>query len=484
MIEKISTKKPAVAVFSVGHGTYWDQFPGLFETLQGYHKEFIDIVSQNNVEIVDFGIVSTQQEAAKAADEMNRAGVRVIFCNMITYATSSVFAPVLRNVNAPMVLTVLQPLSKMDYANATTRMQLENDNICSVPEFCGAAVRMNKTIHDIIIGKLYGDEKAQSAIREWCLIANALERLHNARIGLMGHVLESMYDMHTDPTALYAAFGVHAPLLEIDALLEETKKVTKEEIEEQKKLILAMFDTPDPKIDQVTRKLTDEDLERAARSSAALLRFIKTHDLNGLAYFYEGTEGSVIRDLAGSLIVGNSLLIARGIPMCGEYDIKTCIAMLIMEAIGIGGSFAEIHPIDFENNCVLVGHDGPHHIQLAEGKPVLRSLTKYHGKAGSGASVEFQLRKGPITMLSINQDGNGKFRFVIGEGVSTAGEIPATGNTNTRVSFGNDTPDFLRRWSLAGPTHHFAMGCGNYASTLEKLGKILNLDTFVIQTNQ
>lgn len=484
MIEKITTKKPAVAVFSVGHGTYWDQFPGLFETLQGYHKEFIDIVSQNNVEIVDFGIISTQQEAAKAADEMNRAGVRVIFCNMITYATSSVFAPVLRNVNAPMVLTALQPLSKMDYPNATTRMQLENDNICSVPEFCGAAVRMNKTIHDIIIGKLYGDEKAQGAIREWCLIANALERLHNARIGLMGHVLESMYDMHTDPTALYAAFGVHAPLLEIDALLEETKKVTKEEIEEQKKLILAMFDTPDPKIDQVTRKLTDEDLERAARSSAALLRFIKTHDLNGLAYFYEGTEGSVIRDLAGSLIVGNSLLIARGIPMCGEYDIKTCIAMLIMEAIGIGGSFAEIHPIDFENNCVLVGHDGPHHIQLAEGKPVLRSLTKYHGKAGSGASVEFQLRKGPITMLSINQDGNGKFRFVIGEGVSTAGEIPATGNTNTRVSFGNDTPDFLRRWSLAGPTHHFAMGCGNYASTLEKLGKILNLDTFVIQTNQ
>ena len=484
MIEKMTVKKPTVAVFSVGHGTYWDQFPGLLETLGGFHKEFLDIVAKNPVEILDFGIISSQQDAAKAADRMNAAGVRFVFCNMITYATSSVFAPILRNVGAPMVLVALQPRSKMDYPNATTRMQLENDNICSVPEFCGAAVRMNKTIQDIIVGRLYGDEKAQAEIRDWCLVACALERLHNARVGLMGHVLESMYDMHTDPTALYAAFGVHAPLLELDALLEETKQVTPEEIEEQKKLILSMFDTPEPKVDTVTRKLTDEDLERAARSSAALMEFIKKYDLDGLAYFYEGTPGSEMRDLAGSLIVGNSLLIARGIPMCGEYDIKTCIAMMIMEAIGIGGSFAEIHPIDFENNCVLVGHDGPHHIQLAEGKPVLRSLTKYHGKAGSGASVEFQLRKGPITILSINQDGHGKFRFVIGEGISREGEIPATGNTNTRVTFGSDTVDFLKRWSMAGPTHHFAMGCGNYAGALEKLGKILNLDTFVIQTNE
>ena len=170
--------------------------------------------------------------------------------------------------------------------------------------------------------------------------------------------------------------------------------------------------------------------------------------------------------------------------MCGEYDIKTCIAMLIMEAIGIGGSFAEIHPLDFESNCVLVGHDGPHHIQLAHGKPVLRSLTKYHGKAGSGASVEFKLREGPFTILSINQDGNGKFRFVIGEGISNEGEIPATGNTNTRATFGSDTVDFLRRWCMAGPTHHFAMGCGNYAETLEKLGQVLGIDTFVIGTNE
>ena len=231
-------------------------------------------------------------------------------------------------------------------------------------------------------------------------------------------------------------------------------------------------------------KLTEEDLFYAAKAAAALERFRKEYKLDGLAYFYAGAEGSENRKLASSLILGNSMLIARGVPMCGEFDIKTCIAMLIMDTIGIGGSFAEIHPFDFDGNCILVGHDGPHHIQLAQGKPVVRSLKKYHGKEGSGASVEFKLKEGPFTMLGINQTADGSFRFVIGEGISNAGAIPATGNTNTRASYLPDTPTFIKNWCLAGPTHHFAMGTGNYAGTLEKLGKVLGVETIVVGTNQ
>lgn len=484
MIEKIKVKKPIVGVVAVAHGTYWAQFEGLLEQMQVYHTEFLRIVSQNDVEVLDGGIVSESIVAGEVADRFAGAGVDLVLVNMITYATSSVFAPILRGVNAPMVLVALQPRDHMEYAKATTRMQLENDNICSVPEFCGAALRMNRRIADVIIGKLYDDARAQTAIAEWCGVAKALRRMKHARLGLMGHVLEAMYDMHTDPTMVFGTFGIHVPLLEIDALLEEAKKVTPAEIEQQKEIICREFDMPDPGVDSVTMKLTEEDLLRAARSSAALLRFVERYALDGLAYFYEGTPGSEIYDLQSSLIVGNSLLIAKGIPMCGEYDVKTCIAMLIMEAIGIGGSFAEIHPFDFEGNCILVGHDGPHHIQLADGKPVLRSLTKYHGKAGHGASVEFNLKAGPFTMLSINQDGSGKFRFVIAEGVSEKGPIPATGNTNTRAVFGEDTPAFIRRWCLAGPTHHFALGCGNYARALEKLGQVLGIDTIVVRTNE
>ena len=191
-----------------------------------------------------------------------------------------------------------------------------------------------------------------------------------------------------------------------------------------------------------------------------------------------------MRELVTNLIVGNSLLTAAGFPMCGESDLKTCLAMLIMDRLDIGGSFAEFHPVDFQEGFVLVGHDGPHHINIAEGKPVLRSLIKYHGKPGKGASVEFKIKEGPITMLSIGVTAGGRFKFVIAEGESVHGPIPPTGNTNTRGFFQPDVRTFLKRWVAEGPTHHFALGVGHRAESLRRIAEILDVPWAVIPGTQ
>jgi L-arabinose isomerase len=180
-----------------------------------------------------------------------------------------------------------------------------------------------------------------------------------------------------------------------------------------------------------------------------------------------------------ALIVGNSLLTGAGFPMCGEYDLKTLVAMLIMDRLEMGGSFAELHPVDFHRDSVLVGHDGPHHINIADAKPKLRSLVKYHGKPGSGASVEFSIREGPITMLSVTVNAAGQFKFVLAEGQSLHGPIPPTGNTNTHGKFAPDVCTFLKRWCAEGPTHHFALGIGHRAHAIEQLAQILGIEAVV-----
>ena len=480
----ICRKKPRTArvgIFAVAHATYWDQFPGLEESILGYHKDLVKMIEDQNVEVIDFGMIDSNQKAFDAMRAIQGANLDVLFCNMATYATSSVFAPIIRQADMPVVLVALQPRRCLDYSKASTYMQLENDNICSVPEFTGVAIRMGKEVADVIIGHLYGDNQAQSELKRWCDIAKVLHDLHGARIGLMGHVLESMYDMHADPTAVSAAFGVHVPLLEIDDVVEIYDTVTSEEIAEKEALILAEFDTPDPKSDPVTTKLTDEDLYQAAHTAVALDKFVEAYGLTGLAYYYEGSPDSIQRKVATTFIVGNSILNAQGIPMCGEFDLKTCIAMLIMDRLDIGGSFAEFHPFDFDEDFILVGHDGPHHITIANGKPVLRSLTKYHGKPGSGASVEFKIKEGPITMLGITQNARGGFKFVIGEGYSKAGPIPPTGNTNTRGFFSPTTKDFVKKWVMEGPTHHYALGIGHHAETIAMIGKVLGVETVIVR---
>ena len=481
MITRKNKRNAKIGIFAVAHAAYWSQFEGLYENLMGYHKDLCCLVETNDVELIDYGMIDSSEKAYATVSKMQSDGLDVIFCNMITYATSSVFAPIVRELNIPVVLIALQPREALDYTQANTFMQLENDSICSVPEFTGVAIRMGKKVNDVIIGCLYDDKEAQAEIAQWCDIAKVLHDLKGARMGLMGHVMEAMYDMHADPTAISSAFGLHVPLLEVDDVIEVYNTVTESEVNEKVKLIEAEFDTPDPKSDPLTLKLTDEDKYQAAKSAVALDKLVEKFNLTGLAYYYEGKEDSLHRKVATTFIVGNSILNAQGIPMCGEFDIKTCIAMLIMDRLDMGGSFAELHPFDFKEDFILIGHDGPHHLRIAEGKPVLRSLKKYHGKPGNGASVEFKLKEGPITMLGITQTDGGKFKFVIGEGHSKAGAIPPTGNTNTRGFFEPTTKQFIKKWVMCGPTHHYALGIGHRAETIAKIAEALNIEYEIIR---
>jgi L-arabinose isomerase len=395
---------------------------------------------------------------------------------MLTYATSATFAPLIQGLTVPMVMAALQPLKALDYARSTTFIQLINDDICSVPEFCSVAVRMGKKAPPVIFGVLEGDEDADREIATWCRVAHVLHDLRTARIGLMGHVLECMYDMHVDPSLITRTFGCHVVQVEPHDIFKYFRNPDKAAMEAMTARIRGFFDTPDPVSDNITFMLKEEDLKTAAQAAIALERAIDELKLTGLAYYYEGEANSELRTMVTNFIVGNSLLTAAGFPMCGEFDLKTCVAMLIMDRLEIGGSFAEFHPMDFNKGSILVGHDGPHHINIADRKPVLRSLSKYHGKPGNGAGVEFKIKEGPVTMLGITVNAQGQLKFVAAEGESLQGEIPPTGNTNTHASFKPDLKTFLRRWMAEGPTHHFALGIGHHGDDIEKIAGALNID--------
>ena len=485
-IPKISRRKPLTAkvgIIGVGHHIYWQQFDGLLNEMHRKKNILSQKIKANNVDIIDFGIIDNAESAYTNIPRIKAANLDLLFIDMCTYATSATVGVIFREITCPIVMVALQPLTAMNYETGTTFMQLCNDDICSIPEFAGVALRMGINIPDLIIGTENNDPVADNEISEWCSIAKVLHDLKNARIGHMGHVLEAMLDMHTDPTAITAAFGAHVVQCEPEELLHHWNKVGKNDVEKMKKRILEFFDTPDPVSDPITTKLTNEDLQISAEIAVALENFITEKKLDGLAYYYEAEEGSKMRTLVTNLIVGNSLLIGAGFPMCGEFDIKTCIAMMIMDRLETGGSFAELHPIDFNQDTVLIGHDGPHHLNIADKKPVLRSLKRYHGKPGKGASVEFNIKTGNITILSIGLDANGKFRFVTAEGKSISGPIPPTGNTNTHGKFPPNVRTFLKNWIKAGPTHHFALGIGHNAKTLAKIANILGLK-FILTTSQ
>ena len=480
---RIERRKPLAAnigLLGVGHATYWQQFDGLLSIMHEKQATLKSKLEQYESTIIDFGLVDTSQKAYEALRAIQAADLDLLFIDMLTYATSETFAPLVKMLQIPIVLVALQPLKAMDYSKSTTFIQLCNDDICSVPEFCSVAMRMGKNPPEVVIGTLEGDSEADAELASWCRIAHVIHDLKHARIGLMGHVLETMYDMHVDPALITKTFGCHILPVEPDEVMKQYRVVSVADLDAMKERIRSFFDTPVPQSDEITFMLRDEDLLLAAKVAVSLEKMIDERQLTGLAYYYEAEEHSEMRKLVTNFIVGNSLLTSAGFPMCGEYDLKTLMAMLILDRLEIGGSFAEFHPMDFARNSILVGHDGPHHINIADRKPVLRSLSKYHGKPGSGAGVEFKIQEGPITMLAITVGLDGNLKFVVAEGQSMDGEIPATGNTNTHGLFKPDLKTFLRRWMVEGPTHHFALGIGHHAKDVEQIAKAFNVECVII----
>lgn len=459
------SKRSRVGVFGIGLAAYWNQFPGLKERLSGYQRHVEARLDELGVEVVSAGLVDTPQDAVRAGDALAAAGLDLIFCYVGTYATSSQVLPVVQRARLPVVVLNLQPCEALDYAATDTGEWLANCSACCVPEIANAFTRARVEFH-VVTGMLYEDPIAWGEIAGWCQAASAARALQRARIGFLGHTYPGMLDLYSDFTAVTAQTGAHVEVLEMCDLERCVSAAGQDEIGAILALVRDTF---------VLEDVPGDDLLWAVRVAAGLDRLVREFDLQGLTYYYRGLDGNQYERLGAGVILGNSLLTARGIPASGEGDLKTCLAMLILDRLGAGGSFTEFYAMDFREEFVLMGHDGPAHLALCDHRPVLRGLGLYHGKRGHGVSVEFNVRTGPVTLLAMTQTADGSLKMLSAGGESIPGPVLQIGNTNSRLKFPLGPREFVSRWCEQGPTHHCALGLGRQHEALERVGALMRL---------
>ncbi len=469
-----------IAVVPLGHAVYFPQFPGLDTELKKKAAEFTALMD-DSTDVLVTEYVNTIEEALGCVRELKKEDVDGVVLLLTTYLPSSLTMPFAVELPVPIMLAGIQPMDHLDYDKCTTFLQLVNDDICAMPEIAGAMNRLGRKIPPCLVHASSETEAAGRELRAWQHAVSARAAFKYAIFGYLGHTYEGMLDMHTDPTAFTRTFHAHVKMLEMCELAAHADEVGEEEIRQKIQVIRDTFSIREPSVDPLTDFVQPEDLDWSARMACALDRLVERNVLTALAYYYKGENNNLYERMAAALIVGNMLLTSAGIPLAGEADLKNAAAMLIMNRLGGGGSFAELHPFDITDNCVLIGHDGPHNIAIADDKPILRKLKKYHGKSGSGIGVEFSLKAGPVTMLSINYTPEGRFRMVAAVGTSIKGKIPQTGNTNTRVQFRMPVTEFIRRWCESGPTHHLALGTGNHLDEIRYLAAMMDMELAVIE---
>lgn len=462
-----------IGLFGVGLDTYWDQFEGLKNRLIGYQTEIAGRLRRLSVEVVDFGLVDSPSKARETASALATANVDLVFLYVSTYALSSTVLPAVQRLSAPVVVLNLQPVAQLDYEvfnrlgdrGAMTGLWLEHCQSCSAPEIASVFNRAGLPFH-LVTGYLQ-DEEAWKEITGWVDAARVAAGMRQNRVGVLGNYYSGMLDVYSDLTQHSAAFGNHFELLEMDSLLSLRNEVTKDQLREKLKEFHAAFEVSD--------QCESAELERAAATSCALDALAARHDLGSMAYYYEGEPGGPHRDLATSVIAGNTLLTGRHIPVAGECEIKNVQAMKILDLFGAGGSFSEFYLTDFKDDVVFLGHDGPAHFAIAQGRVGLVPLPLYHGKPGKGLSIQMTVAHGPVTLLSVVQKRDGKLSLLVAEGDSVPGAVLQIGNTISRYRFRIGAKPFMNEWSKAGPAHHCAIGVGHLAAKIEKLAEILGL---------
>jgi L-arabinose isomerase len=462
-----------VGLCGIGLDAYWPQFEGLHSRLEGYVRQVGERLKEAGAVVENLGLVDTPQRGQEAGHACRRADVDLLVIYVTTYALSNTVLPMVQRAMVPVLVLNLQPAAAIDYEafnrlsnrTAMTGEWLAYCSACPVPEIANVLVRAGLPFHQVT--GVLGDEATWKEIDEWIGAARVKKTLADNRLGLLGHYYNGMLDIATDLTQVSITFGSHIEQLEVDELSALRRSVNNAAIAARVADFRSAFD--------VQPDCPEEELARAARTSVALDALVTEHDLQSMAYYYRGSGVPENEDTISSIILGTSLLTARGVPVAGEYEVKNVLAMKIMDSFGVGGSFTEYYAMDLNADHVLMGHDGPGHLAIAENKTKVRSLDVYHGKVGRGLSVEMSVKHGPVTVLSVVEDRQHGFKLLVAEGESVAGEILRIGNTNSHYRFPIGARGFVEAWNAQGPAHHCAVGVGHIATKLSKLARLLEL---------
>lgn len=495
MITK-QVKLPRIGLYTTGLKAYWDQFENLKERLLGYNA-FIEGKLSQYAEVHNFGLVDNEITGAQAGEWFNTKNVDMILLHEGTYCTSSCILPIHQICKAPILILNLQPTSAMNYAKTSTGEWLAHCIACAGPEICNAFNRANIPYHlvsgllglhktpevsitDEVTNQRPEAKRAWKEIGEWIQAVSVKRNLQSSRFGFLGNNYSGMLDMYSDFTMMQAQSGIHVEILEMCDLDKELRDVTSNEIAEKTSQIHEFFEiSGDSPSDPIAKKPTSDQMQWAATIAAAQERMVRKYQLDALAYYYHGRENRY-EEIQSGFIVGHSLLTANGIPCAGEGDIKTALAMKICDLVNTGGSFCEIVATDYDRGTIIFGHDGPFHISISDGKPILRGMGVYHGKRGSGVSVEANVKPGDVTLLGVSQTIDGKLKIIISEGIAIKDQILMIGNTQTHVRFRTDPDTYMERWFIEAPIHHLAMSVGHNAALFAKVAQLLDIHYIIL----
>lgn len=457
--------RPKIGLLPTGHKIYWAQYPELKEMGTRMYEKLMDKLGEFG-DVVTPGLVDTYESAVEAASLLGSSDVDILLIFPFGYTTGMMIVPAVRAVNAPIRILNAHEDAAYDYATADTQLYLHHEGACCVPEYSGTLVSLGKKFR-VLTGH-FGDEAFWKDLKADCMGMAAARAFSRCRFGVIGSTYTNMTDMPTEEHRVLKATGQLLCRPEVEEIEEAWKRATEEQLQDMYRQFREFY--------AVDSSVTDQHMRESARIAVAFDEVVRKHQLDAFGFYWWG-EKEYMTELRAQSALAVSRLAAMGIPGVTEGDIKTAMAMKILDLLGGGGMFVEFFSCDFKEDFIMMGHDGPSNVNVARDKPVLQNLTIHHGKTGEGLGIDFHMMEGPCTLLNLTQFGTDKaFKLICSVGEVVPGDILNIGNPNCRVKVSRPIPEFFNAWCQQGPGHHTALGVGDFSKEIEAAAERLNFD--------
>lgn len=452
--------RPRIGLLPTGHAIYWSQFPGLKDKCLAMSARFRERL-QAIGDVVAPDVVDTPEKARAAGVLFRREAVDIAIVFPLGYTTGMVMAPAVKDLTVPIRILNAHVDSSYDCRNADTAEYLYHEGPCCVPEYAGTLVSLGKSFK--VRTGYFGQDRLWRELEADVHGAAAARAFRSLTFGVIGNTYTNMTDMPVDEQRILRATGRLLVRPEVEEIEEAFRRVTPVQLEDMCRQFRTMYD--------VAPTVTNEHMQFSAQAAVAYDEIIRKHDISAFGYYWWG-EKELLTQLRSQSALAVSRLAALGRPGVTEGDVKTAMAIKIFDLLGAGGMFLEFFAIDFDADSVLVGHDGPSNINMAEGRPRLQHLAVHHGKTGHGLGIDFQMRHGPVTLLSLTQfDAGDTFKLIYTIGEVFPGDSLNIGNPNCRVRLRRPIHEFFDAWCQPGPCHHFALGLGDQGAEIEALAE-------------
>ncbi|MAE60988.1 MAG: hypothetical protein CMJ49_06475 [Planctomycetaceae bacterium] len=455
--------RPRIGLLPIGHFYYWDQFPELKQMGQRMFKKLrthLDAIG----DVVASDLVDTMEKAGHAGDFFRQQDIDLLIVFPFGYTPSMCVLPAVQRLDVPIRILNAHEDSSYDFQTADTTVYLHHEGVCCVPEISGALVNIHKPFK--VRTGAFSDDRLWNELRADCAGVAAARAIRSANIALIGEIYTNMSDMPIDEHRLLRSTGKLLIRPEIEEILEAYQRVTEDQLNSMYRQFRDMYDVDDT--------VTNEHMRMSAQIAVAYDQIIaQKHNIDAFGYYWWG-EKELITQLRSESALAVSRLAAMGRPGVTEGDVKTAIAMKILDLLGAGGMFVEFFSMDFDEDFILMGHDGPANINMAQGRARLMHLDVHHGKSGHGLGIDFDMRQGPVTLLNLTQfDAGDRFKLIYSVGEVIPGTILSIGNPNARIRVERPIHEFMDAWCQAGPSHHIALGAGDQSDALDAFAQAM-----------